>query len=536
MAESKDISFTSPPAAVQAQRQLEDARRFLDTGDASKAQEVCRDLLGAHPEYVEALATLGRAYLAEKNHDAALPCFLRASMLAADDPAILTDLADIYFHLGSHDMARQTAEHVLTLSPGKDAAYAAHLLIGRVCYHQNDYGAAIAHLEQVKSASQDTEDAAFLLGLCHLETGNRKEAIATLTVAMKSGLPALEHAEALYRLSHVSDAAQAKKLLKELDAFEEEAPSFASEEEEQRFAAFRDFARAALLGRAGNAEDAWELLESANSSMGGGFQEAQQQLREADEHIIQRASEWIYAGAPLDDISEQGPLSLFILGLPSSGKSTLERLVGAVDGVAKGFDHDLVQVAARETATSNGFLPLNFPGQLPTSAHRQFTKTYARATKARAQGAEVLTCTNSDLLADLGRIAETVQRMKVVFLTRDHDDTALRIFEQYFADGSNPYSYNVSAIYEQFEVYTRLSDAWAEALHGVCLRVSYEDLVSDPQATLKRVADFCALDASDTEIPDLGDDRGCAEPYRDKLDRARSGAIAPLSGWAMPEL
>lgn len=536
MVDDKHNSFSSPPASVQAKRQLDDAKRFLRTGEVSRAQEACRDVLGVHPEYVEALVTLGRAYLTENNHDAALPCFMRASMLAADDPAILTDLADVYFHLGSDALARETAEQVLALSPDQAVAGAAHLLIGRICFHQRDFGTAIRHLELATRAAEDADEATFLLGLCQLGAGSRKEANATLSAAVETGLSALEHAEALYRLGGVSGAPQAKKLLKELDALNDETPTFGSEEEEQKYEAFRVFARGALLGRAGEHDEAWELLESANSSMCGGFRDIQQQLQGANEQIVQRAAAWIFAGAPLDDISEQGPLSLFILGAPRSGRSTLERLVGAVDGVAKGFDHDLVQGAARETATSNGFLALNFPGQLPTSAHREFTKSYARATNARARGADVLTCTNSDLLADLGRIAETVQRMKVVFITRDQDDSAFRIFEQYFADGSNPYSCDVSAIYEQLEFYTQLSDAWAEVLHGLCLRVSYEDLVSDPKATLKRVADFCALDASNAKIPDLGDDRGCAEPYREKLEKARAGAIAPLSGWAMPEL
>ncbi len=536
MAEVKDIPFKSPPAAVQARRQLDDANRLIETGRITEALDLCRELLGAHPEYVEALRALGRAYLAEKNHDAALPCFVRASMLSEDDPAVMTDLAGVYFELGSDDLARRTAERALELSPDEDVARAAHMLLGRVCHRQRDYGAAITHLEQARSAANGSDDAGFLLGLCHLAAGNAKEAIPILSAEIKGGLSALDHVEALYRLSHVADAVQAKTLLEELQALGDDTPTFGSEEEGRKFAAFRDFARAALLGRSGEHEEAWQHLETANSEMGGGYQEVKQQLRDADESIIQRASDWIFAGAPVDDISEQGPLSLFILGPPASGKSALERLIGAVDGVAMGYGHELVQVAARETATSNGFLPLNYPGQLPTSMHRQFTKTYARATRARARGADVLTCTNSDLLPDLGRIAETAQSTKIVFLSRDPDDAAFRIYERYFSDGSNPYSYNVSGIYDQLDIYARLSDAWADALHGVCLRVAYEDLVGDPKATLRRVAAFCGLDASKAEIPDLGDDRGCAEPYRDKMERARSGAIAPLSGWAMPEL
>lgn len=68
--------------SVQALRQLEDAEAFLQIGKYVEAQDACRELLGEHAEYVGALDVLGRAYVATQNYDAALPCFIRASMLS----------------------------------------------------------------------------------------------------------------------------------------------------------------------------------------------------------------------------------------------------------------------------------------------------------------------------------------------------------------------------------------------------------------------------------------------------------------------
>jgi len=535
MAENKDSSFASPPAAIQARRQLDDARRFLDTGKFSEAQDVTREILGQHPDYVAALTTLGQAYLAEQNFDAALPCFTRASMLCADEPSILTWLAEVYYQLGSSDIAIPTAKKALTLEPGKSVAHDAHLLLGRIYEHQGDYDSAIVHLTDAQSMADGSLDAILLLGVCYLETGDAKKATAAFSAVLKGGVGALEHAETLYNLSQIANPALAKKLLPDLKVLEADAPSFNMEDDELRFSAHLNFARASLLERLGQPKDAWEALEAANAPFDKIYSEFYQHLRGSDDYTIERAAGWIYAGPPMVEAGDDLPLSLFILGSSRSGKTTLERLVSSLKGVESGHEHELVQKSACETATSNGFLPLNYPGQLPTAMHRQFTKIYMRNIAARGQGTKVLTCTHPGLIPDLGRIAETVPNLRVVFVRRDSSDTAFRIFGKVYPEGTNPFAYNVASIQEHLEGYGKLVEAWSEALEGITMQVTYEDMVSDPQRTLELVAEFCGLDASKAKASKLVDDRDCAKPYLDHLENAQQNIVVPLSGWASPE-
>jgi hypothetical protein len=44
--------------------------------------------------------------------------------------------------------------------------------------------------------------------------------------------------------------------------------------------------------------------------------------------------------------------------------------------------------------------------------------------------------------------------------------------------------------------------------------IHYEDMIADPGATLLAMVDFCGLEMTDRPLPPLGDDRGCAEPYK----------------------
>ena len=68
----------------------------------------------------------------------------------------------------------------------------------------------------------------------------------------------------------------------------------------------------------------------------------------------------------------------------------------------------------------------------------------------------MLTCTHPGLIPDLGRIAETVPNLKVIFVDRDMNDVAFRIFGKLYPENTNPFAYEVAAIYGHLEGYQRL--------------------------------------------------------------------------------
>jgi hypothetical protein len=45
----------------------------------------------------------------------------------------------------------------------------------------------------------------------------------------------------------------------------------------------------------------------------------------------------------------------------------------------------------------------------------------------------------------------------------------------------------------------------------------YEDMVADPAAALHMAAELCGLDTPAAPVLAVGDDRGCAGPYRQLL-------------------
>ena len=71
-------------------------------------------------------------------------------------------------------------------------------------------------------------------------------------------------------------------------------------------------------------------------------------------------------------------------------------------------------------------------------------------------------------------------------------------------------------------------DVLAERLPHISTVIHYEHMLGDPRAAAQSAAKLCGLTVPNGPLPELGDDRGCAEPYRELM------AGVPGSASAMP--
>jgi hypothetical protein len=217
------------------------------------------------------------------------------------------------------------------------------------------------------------------------------------------------------------------------------------------------------------------------------------------------------------------PLSLFIVGPSRAGKSTLERLVGSLEGVKRGFESRLVEPPTRRTSQLAGLLTLVDPDELPRSLDAQFRKTYVEDLGEFASGARIVTDTHPGMITAVGRIAATIPNVRFVFIRRDPQDLVLRILMKRYRTG-NHYAYDIETILEHLSSYNLLMDLWMERFAPLAIELTYEQLVTEPMAILARVAELCGATVSTKPLPDLGDDRNCSQPYRELMVKARARA------------
>jgi hypothetical protein len=92
-----------------------------------------------------------------------------------------------------------------------------------------------------------------------------------------------------------------------------------------------------------------------------------------------------------------------------------------------------------------------------------------------------------------GLILRALPHAKIVHLRRNPMDSCFSNLKELFAANSHPYSYDFGELAGHYRNYSRLMAHWHSIAPGRILDVNYEDMVSDPDTTARRLMTYCGL-------------------------------------------
>ncbi|MEX2297361.1 MAG: hypothetical protein WD715_08105 [Dongiaceae bacterium] len=75
---------------------------------------------------------------------------------------------------------------------------------------------------------------------------------------------------------------------------------------------------------------------------------------------------------------------------------------------------------------------------------------------------------------------------------------------------------------DYIDYYFSMMDKASAKLPQQSIMLSYEELIENPIAARAAIAQLCGLPVPTGPLPAIGDDRGCAEPYRAAMAAALS--------------
>src|SRR5262249_37478230 len=142
----------------------------------------------------------------------------------------------------------------------------------------------------------------------------------------------------------------------------------------------------------------------------------------------------------------------------------------------------------------------------------------------RAGSARVFTNTRPATIHAVDRIAAVFPNVRFIFIKRNLEDILLRIYIRKYAQ-RNAYSYDLRSARDHVIWYYQMMDLLAEKLQNAIRIVSYEQIVADHATDHTIAGGLCELPMCDGSSQSLavGDDRGCALPYRDLMAGGLSG-------------
>jgi len=179
--------------------------------------------------------------------------------------------------------------------------------------------------------------------------------------------------------------------------------------------------------------------------------------------------------APSDD-------PIFIVGLPRSGTTLVDRILGSHTRMESGGElNDFALALVDAVRRDSGGAQLARPELVARSAHLDFAALgheYLRRARIVVPG--VGRCTDKMPLNYLycGLIRRALPNAKIIHLTRHPMAAGYAMYKTLFKDGY-PFSYDLGEIGRYYVGYRRLMDHWQAAMPAAIFPLSYEELVAD---------------------------------------------------------
>ena len=224
-----------------------------------------------------------------------------------------------------------------------------------------------------------------------------------------------------------------------------------------------------------------QALREQRMEQGRGFERAAH--GRLVERIIAAFPEGAFAAGA--DPMPTGGRPLLIVGMPRSGTTLVEQILGSHPAVAPGGElPQLGQMAASIAG---------YPDGLEGLSRQRLGKLAAdyRAVLTGIDGAAPwVTDKMPQNFLHLGLVARLLPDAVVVHCRRDPVDSCLSCYFQNFAHG-NDYATDLSDLASYYRDYHRLMAHWRRVLPRAPVEVVYEELVADPEATVR-----CLLEAA----------------------------------------
>jgi Tfp pilus assembly protein PilF len=212
--------------------------------------------------------------------------------------------------------------------------------------------------------------------------------------------------------------------------------------------------------------------------------------------------EWIIQAYPASaaatsrsDASKATPI--FIVGLPRSGSTLVERILGSHSRVRMGGE--LPQFALSVVAAVNrGNQPARLTREqlIARSALVDFGELgHDYIGRVNALGMKPTCFTDKMPLNYLycGLIRRALPHARIVHVRRHPMAACYAIYKTLFQDGY-PFSYDLHELGRYYVGYHRLMRHWSQTLPGQIHDLRYEDLVADPIQQTRRLLEFCGLE------------------------------------------
>ncbi|MGD8347241.1 MAG: sulfotransferase, partial [Lysobacterales bacterium] len=194
---------------------------------------------------------------------------------------------------------------------------------------------------------------------------------------------------------------------------------------------------------------------------------------------------------PRADSIPEGPSPVFIVGMPRSGSTLVEQILGAHSAVQATSELPFIDSIARSLDRQGGFAA-RLPMLGRAACTRAAASYLAQARPFLDVSAPYFTDKWPNNFWYIGLIRALFPEAPVINVMRDPLDNAIGVYRQYFNQG-NEHSFRLEWTADYWEIYLDVMQFWESLFPGQVLHLSYRDLVTGPENAARRIFHHCGL-------------------------------------------
>ncbi len=457
-----------------AQRNLPEAERQFEA------------VLQADPGHVQARVLIAGVFLATGRLRQACAHLVHAANSLPNDAVTVCRVAQALLRVGESAAVRDCLSHpaIAQCRDGAALATFAHL-------HQSlgEHAKALDLMDRARALGYDNADFRYFRSIQLQFNGLLTEAEQELESCLRLGPTFGRASLTLARLRKQTPQTH------HLDYINSQLPRVQAGSEDH--AAF-EFARYKELEDLGEFDQAWTALERANTIMHQRLKHDPLKEKALYDSLAAACDAAFLQQSATVARDVEGPTPIFVIGLPRSGTTVLDRILGNHSQVISAgelgdFAHQLRWSADVPGQT---LVDATVIARLPKLDFAEIGRRYLAQTGWRAMGHAYFVDKLPANFMIAGLIAKALPQAIILHLSRDPMDVCFSNYRALFGS-SYPYSYNLQTLAAHYGTYRRLMAHWHAAMPDRILDVDYQALVTAPEDSARKILAFCGLAQED---------------------------------------
>lgn len=464
------------------QRLHEQAIAAVNSGRYSEAEQLCSKVLAKDERFADAWFIKSMTFAGRVNVRQALDDLIKALRLAPNNAEYLAQFSKLCLLINQEKKALAAAQRAIAQKPTQALTLDT---LGVVLTKLGEYESAqsVLHL----AVKQQAENPQFHFNLAAAEQFLGNEQLAEY-----------HYLEAIRLKPNFTRAYWAFSELKKNQSTPEHIEKLESLLNKKGISDDDELYLSHALSREkekqGDYKEAFELLERGKFR----YRAKLNYSWVVDERLFKAIeAEFPLNGSP-DVPPEQGKEAIFVLGMPRSGTTVVERILSSHSQVESlGELQNFALAVKRESATtSNIVLDPAVVKQTQSMDMAKLGQMYLSSLVNRDVSKPYFVDKTPLNFLTLGYIAESLPSAKIVLVRRNPMDTCLSNFRQLFAMSFSYYNYHYDLVDtgQYFRLFDDLIKLWMKNYGDRIHIVDYETLTAQPKEQVTRLLDYCGLE------------------------------------------